>query len=82
MHKYKKHDIYVFTKPEFYPYIDDNPAIYKLLPYNPSIENLLLMEGVSDHNGYFEMAFYPNNTTQKNLSYLHNGLNKHQFSLR
>ena len=80
--QYKKHKLYVFTKPEFYPYIDDNPVIDKLFPYNPIIENTLLMEGVSDHQGYFDIVFYPHTTTQKNICYLHNGSNKHQFSLR
>jgi glycosyltransferase involved in cell wall biosynthesis len=80
--QYKKYNLYIFTQPQFYPYVDDNPAVYKLLPYSPSIENQLLMEGVGDHQGYFDMVFYPHATTQKALSYLHNGSNKHQFSLR
>ena len=72
----------MFTKPEYYCYIDDNPAIYKLFPYSPSVENSLMMEGVGEHEGLFEMAFYPHNTTQKTICYLHNGKDKHQFSLR
>ena len=80
--QYKKHNLYIFTQPQFYPFIDDNPAVHKLLPYSPIIENQLTMEGVSDHEGFFEMVFYPHTTTQKSLSYLHNGVNKHQFSLR
>lgn len=80
--QYKKHNIYIFTKPECYPFIDDNPNVYKLLPYNPAVENALLMEGAADHEGYFDMVFHPHSTTQKSLSYIHNGLNKHQFSLR
>ncbi len=80
--QYKNYNIYVFTKPEYYCYIDDNPAIYKLFPYSPSVENSLMMEGVGEHEGLFEMAFYPHNTTQKTICYLHNGKDKHQFSLR
>jgi hypothetical protein len=80
--QYQDYDLYIFTDPQYYPYIDDNPAIYKLMPYNPSIENQLVMEGCNDHEGYFEMVFYPHATTQKSLSYLHNGLDKHQFSLK
>jgi|TARA_R100000030_G_scaffold611_1_gene645 glycosyltransferase involved in cell wall biosynthesis len=80
--QYKKHNLYIFTQPQFYPFIDDNPAVHKLLPYSPIIENQLTMEGVSDHEGFFEMVFYPHTTTQKSISYLHNGVNKHQFSLR
>ena len=80
--QYKKHDLYVFTNPQYYPYIDDNPAVYKLMPYNPSIENQLVMEGCGDHGGYFDMTFYPHTTTQKSLCHLHNGANKHQFALK
>ena len=80
--QYKKYNIYVFTQPQYFPYIDDNPHIHKLIPYSPSVENSLLMEGVGDHEGLFEMVFYPHTTTQKNMSYIHNALDKHQFSLR
>ena len=80
--QYKKYNIYVFTNPEFFPCIDDNPHVYKLLPYSPMLENSLALEGVADHKGVFEMVFHPHNTTQKNISYIHNGLDKHQFSLR
>ena len=80
--QYKKHNIYVFTEPQYFPYIDDNPYIHKILPYAPSLENSLLMEGAGDHGGLFEMAFYPHTTTQKNMSYIHNALDKSQFSLR
>ena len=80
--QYKKYNIYVFTQPQYFPYIDDNPHIHKLIPYSPSIENPLLMEGAGDHEGLFEIVFYPHTTTQKNMSYIHNALDKHQFSLR
>ena len=81
-HQYKDYNIYVFTQPTYYPYIDDNPYVYKLMPYSPSLENSFAMEGIGDNKGYFEMAFYPHTTTQKNISYVHNGLDKPQFSLR
>tara|TARA_R100000152_G_C6778371_1_gene208987 strand:+ start:1006 stop:2898 length:1893 start_codon:yes stop_codon:yes gene_type:complete len=80
--QYKKYNIYVFTNPQYYSYIDDNPNIYKILPYSPSLENAFMMEGAGDTTGFFDMAFYPHTTTQKNICYIHNGLDKHQFSLR
>jgi hypothetical protein len=52
------------------------------MPYSPSVENSFAMEGAGENKGYFEMAFYPHTTTQKTSSYLHNGLDKQQFSLR
>ncbi len=80
--QYKNYNIYLFTQPRYFPCIDDSPYIYRLLPYSPVLENPLMMEGVGDYEGHFEMVFYPHTTTQKNISYLHNGLDKHQFSLR
>tara|TARA_R110002020_G_scaffold5685_2_gene23389 strand:- start:2740 stop:4629 length:1890 start_codon:yes stop_codon:yes gene_type:complete len=78
---YKQHNLYVFTEPRFFSCIDDNPYIHKLLPYTPILEDTLSMEGCSQHEGYFDMVFNPNCTTQKNLAYLHNGKDKIQFSL-
>ena len=80
--QYKKYNLYIFTQPQYFSYIDDNPYVHKIMPYSPSLENPLLMEGAGDHEGLFEMAFYPHTTTQKNMSYIHNALDKHQFSLR
>lgn len=80
--QYKKYNIYVFTEPQYFSCIDDNPYVYKILPYSTILENPLMMEGVGEHEGVFEMTFYPHTTTQKNISYIHNGLDKHQFSLR
>mgnify|MGYP003646673998 FL=1 len=79
---YPDKNIYVFTKPEYYQMIEDNPSVHKLLPYQPNIENLLFLEGRGDHEGYFELAFLPNIGTQRHLNYLHNGKDKTQFELR
>ena len=79
--QYKKYNIYIFTKPEFFQFIDDNPNVYKLMHYNPAIENSLFMEGIGENEGLFNMVFYPHVTTQKNTSYIHNGSDKLQFSL-
>ena len=79
---YPDKNIYVFTKPEYYQMIEDNPHVHRLLPYQQSIENLLFLEGRANHQGYFEMAFLPNIGTQRYLNYLHNGKDKTQFELR
>lgn len=79
--QYPKYNIYIFTNPKYFEYIEDNPFIYKCLPYSPILENPFMMEGVGDSNGFFELAFYPHTTTQKNNCYIHNGLTKNQFSL-
>jgi len=79
---YPDKNIYIFTKPQFYPMIEDNPNVHKLLPYSPQVENLLFLEGRGDHEGYFDIAFLPNIGTQRHLNYLHNGKDKTQFELR
>jgi|TARA_R110002020_G_scaffold36400_7_gene109339 glycosyltransferase involved in cell wall biosynthesis len=79
--QYEDFNIYVFTQPQYYPYIEDNPAVYKCLPHSPLVENAANLEGCGDHKGSFEMVFHPHTTTQKTLSFIHNGINKHQFSL-
>jgi len=78
---YPDKNIYVFTKPEYYQMIEDNPSVYKILPYQSTLENLLYLEGRGGHKGYFEMAFLPNIGTQRHLNYLHNGKDKTQFEL-
>ena len=79
--QYSDHNIYIFTKEEYFPYIEDNPYIYKYFQYSEILENTIFLEGCGDHKGFFEMAFYPHTTTQKSICYIHNGKNKNQFSL-
>jgi glycosyltransferase involved in cell wall biosynthesis len=79
--QYPEHNIYIFTQEEYFQYIEDNPYIHKCLKYSEILENVVLLEGAGDHKGFFEMAFHPHTTTQKSICYLHNGLNKNQFSL-
>tara|TARA_R110002020_G_scaffold126312_2_gene284028 strand:+ start:2634 stop:4520 length:1887 start_codon:yes stop_codon:yes gene_type:complete len=82
LHKqYEEYNIYVFTKPQYFPYVEDNPWVHKVLPYGPLLENSLALEGVGLHEGSFEMIFHPHATTQKAPCYIHNGLSKNQFSL-
>ena len=72
----KKHDncnVYVFTSPEYFEYVEDNPSVFKCLPYTPALDNPLSLEGFGDHEGFFEAAYYPATTTQKVPCYIHNG---------
>jgi glycosyltransferase involved in cell wall biosynthesis len=75
---YPNKDIYFATKPEFFEILDGNKFIYKVLAYNPSMENLPLMEGIREHRGYFQVCFLPHIGTQRILDYLHQG-NKDQI---
>ena len=78
---YPSYDIYVFTKTQFFDYIEDHPAVYKVLPYSQEIDNLHFLEGKQDHKGYFDMAFLPHYGTQRFHNYHHNGIDKTQFEL-
>lgn len=78
---YPSHDIYVFTKPQFFDYIEDHPSVYKVLSYSPEIDNLHFLEGSGKHKGFFDMAFLPHYGTQRFHNYHHNGIDKTQFEL-
>lgn len=78
---YPSYDIYVFTKSQFFDYIEDHPAVHKALPYSKEIDNLCFLEGQENHKGFFDIAFLPHCGTQKVLTYTHNGIDKTQFEL-
>lgn len=78
---YPNDNIYVITKPSYYCMINDNPYVYKILPYQDGLDNLLYLEGRGDHQGFFKCAFLPHVGTQRVLNYLHNGEERNQFNL-
>jgi hypothetical protein len=61
--------------------IDDNPFIHKLLPFRDGLDNLLFLEGIGGHDGFFEIAFLPHAGSQRFLNYLHNGKDKNAFNI-
>jgi glycosyltransferase involved in cell wall biosynthesis len=80
--QYPDHNLYVAVKREYFDILKGNPFIHKLLQYIPQMDQLLWLEGVGDHEGYFEIAFLPFVGTQRFLDYLHNGKTKIQFNLK
>ena len=78
---YPEHDIYFITNPKFYPMIEDNENVHRVLPYSPGLDSLTFLEGRTGHKGYFEIAYLPHIGTQKILSYPHNGKDKNAFDL-
>ena len=79
---YPDKKIFFSTSPEFFDLINDNPFVYKVIPYSESFESLYLLEGQNNHEGLFDIAFLPHCMTQKTYSYTHNGKDKNQFKLR
>jgi glycosyltransferase involved in cell wall biosynthesis len=79
---YKDKNIYVITDPKYYPLIDDNPAVYKVLPYIKAFDNIFVLEGQGEnHEGYFQIAYLPHLGTQRLPTYPHNGSDKIQIEL-
>lgn len=78
---YPNHNIYFITKPQFFSFIEDHPDIFKCVPYNESFDYLLTLEGIDDHKGFFDIAFVPHLSTQKLVSYTHNGKDIIQFDI-
>lgn len=68
--------LYVATKPEYFSIFKGNPHVTKVLPYVPEMDNLFWAEGISTHNGWFEIAFLANTNVQRIQNYQHNGLTK------
>lgn len=83
LHKqYPQHNIYFITRQEHFPLIEDNPFVHKCVLYSEMLENSFILEGAGNHKGYFDLAFMPTTTTQKNICYIHNGKDKIQFDLQ
>jgi hypothetical protein len=79
--RYPDYSLYVSTKPQYKDILDGNPYIHRWIEYNPIMDNLIWLEGNNQHNGYFDIAYLPYTCTQRNLNYLHNGLDKIEFQL-
>ena len=73
---YPDYNLYVATTPECFEILDCNPYVHKVIPFQPYMENLMLLEGRKGHDGWFELAFIPYVNTQNILTYMHNGKDK------
>lgn len=78
---YPEYDIYTFTMPQYFSYLEDHPAVHKVLPFSSEIDNLHFLEGRGSHKGFFDIAFLPHIGTQKEHNYHHNGKDRLQFKL-
>ena len=74
--KYPDHNLYFVTKPEYNHILDGNEYIHKVIPYSAQFDNTLYLEGISSHEGYFEIAFTPQLTSQRLNNYIHNAKDK------
>ena len=74
--QYPQYNLYVATKSEYFEVLEGNPYIYKTIQYISQMDSLPWLEGISNHEGHFEIAFLPYSQTQRFLTYLHNGKTK------
>jgi len=72
----ESHDIYIATNPQYQEIIDGNPYIDKWIPYHPSMDSALAMEGRGKDKGVCDICYHPYFSTQRLLDYTHNGIDK------
>ena len=71
--QYPNKKLYVATNPQNFSVLDGNPYVHKVIQYIPQMDQLMWLEGIGDHKGFFEIAFLPHALTQRILTYVHNG---------
>ena len=79
---YPNFDIYFACKSLYKDILKDNPYVYKVIDYLKVMENALLMDGVGEWNGLFDMSLMPTVLTQRYINYHHNGIDVNRFNLR
>lgn len=80
--QYPDKKLFVATNPQYFSILEGNPYIHKVIQYIPQMDQLLWLEGIGEHKGYFEIAFLPHIATQRVYNYQHNGKTKIAFSLK
>jgi len=77
LHKqYPEYDFYIATKPVNFPIFQHLPYLKRLIPYEMWMDDFTTLEGYGDNKGYVDIAFQPYITTQRLISYYHNGLDE------
>jgi hypothetical protein len=71
---YPDYDIYVSTKPEFQDILDGNEYVKRVFPYDQQMDQIYSLQGIGDHDGYFDIVFSPYMVTQRHPTCSHNGL--------
>lgn len=79
--KYPDHNIYYATKTQYFPILNGNPYIHKVLPYDPIMENFTWSEGFLDHEKMFEFCLMPHTNTHKVVNYIHGGKHLIEYDL-
>ena len=78
---YPEYNLYVAVKPEHSQVVQGNPYIHKIIPYLPQMDHFTFTEGAGENMGYFEVAFTPYFTTQRQMCYTHNAKDRIVYDL-
>lgn len=79
---YPEYEIYFATKNIYFDILKGNKNIDKIIEYKPEMDNIFAMEGIAGHNGYFDICFIPHSSTQRLITYTHNGLDRIAFNFK
>lgn len=72
---------YFATDPSYFDIVESNPFIDRIIPFDPIMDNLLVMEGFGDQKGFFDVVYLAHAPTQRFLSYVHNGVDNNGLEL-
>ncbi len=78
--KYPDYALYVSTHKEFKEIVEGNPFVDRWIEFSPILNNLLFLEGNSQHKGFFEVAYIIN--SEQSPNWTHNGLDKIDFNIK
>lgn len=79
---YPDHDIYFACLEQYIPLLEDNPYIYKTIPYLPLMDYELAMQGKEEWPGLFDISIMVTFLTQRHSNWIRNGHSKIAFNLR
>ena len=79
--EYPDHNIYYFTKPQYFDLVSSNKCIHKVLSYCDKMDDPLFFEGRGDEKKYFEFAYVPYLETRRFVNFTKNNKDKIQLKV-
>ena len=70
---YPNYNLYVACKSKYKDVFMGNPRIHKVIEWIPQLDNIFLAEGQGTYPGFVDIHLMPYVTTQRTISYVHNG---------
>ncbi len=69
---YPDYDLYLACDPQYFEIFDGNKNLHKVIPYNPMMENEIMMTGGGENKGYFNGYCHLFAGSQRVLNYISN----------